>query len=112
MSMFNDLYLTAILSLIGTFALVIYLIPKIRIIIERRHLIDNPDKRSSHKISTPTMAGISFFLTKENKRKYESEMSKEALLRQDFEDKYDKAVNLKAYEKQDEEIKEVYMNEI
>ena len=63
MSTFSNLYLTALLSLIGAFALVIYLIPKIRYIVERRNLIDNPDHRSSHKISTPTMAGVSFFLT-------------------------------------------------
>ena len=63
MTTFNNLYLIAFLSLIGTFALVIYLIPKIRFIIERRNLVENPDNRSSHKISTPTMAGISFFLT-------------------------------------------------
>ena len=63
MSTFSNLYLTALLSLIGTFALVLYLIPKIRIIIEKRNLTDNPDHRSSHNISTPTMGGISFFLT-------------------------------------------------
>ena len=63
MSMFSNLYLTALLALIGTFALVLYLIPKIRIIVEQRNLSDNPDHRSSHKISIPTMAGISFFLT-------------------------------------------------
>ena len=63
MSTFSNLYLTALLSLVGAFALVIYLIPKIKYIVERRNLIDNPDHRSSHKISTPTMAGVSFFLT-------------------------------------------------
>ena len=61
--MHNNLYLTAIATLFGSFILVMYLIPKIRYIVERRKLIDHPDKRSSHKTSTPTMAGISFFLT-------------------------------------------------
>ena len=63
MSTSSNLYLTALLSLIGAFALVLYLIPKIRYIVERRNLIDNPDHRSSHNISIPTMAGVSFFLT-------------------------------------------------
>ena len=63
MSTFSNLYLTALLSLIGAFAVVLYLIPKIRYIVEHRNLIDNPDDRSSHKTSIPTMAGISFFLT-------------------------------------------------
>ncbi|MEQ8217957.1 MAG: MraY family glycosyltransferase [Arenibacter sp.] len=59
----NNLYLTAIATLIGSFILVMYLIPKIKFIVERRNLMDNPDNRSSHKSSTPTMAGVAFFLT-------------------------------------------------
>lgn len=61
--MINNLYITVLISLIGSFALVIYLIPKIRYIVERRKLTDDPDQRSSHKISTPSMAGVSFFIT-------------------------------------------------
>ncbi len=59
----NNVYVIALITFIGSFALVMYLIPKIRYIVERRSLIDQPDKRSSHKTSTPTMAGVSFFLT-------------------------------------------------
>jgi UDP-N-acetylmuramyl pentapeptide phosphotransferase/UDP-N-acetylglucosamine-1-phosphate transferase len=43
--------------------LVLYLIPKIRYIVEQRKLNDQPDQRSSHIVSTPSMAGVSFFLT-------------------------------------------------
>lgn len=59
----KEFYLTALASLLGSIALVMYLIPKIRYIVETRKLTDHPDKRSSHKLSTPTMAGVSFFLT-------------------------------------------------
>ena len=61
--MIDNLYLTALFTLICSFMLVLYLIPKIRYIVERRELADSPDQRSSHKISTPSMAGVSFFLT-------------------------------------------------
>lgn len=63
MNIMNNVYLIALATLAGSFALVMYLIPKIRYIVLRRNLTDNPDKRSSHKISTPTMAGVAFFLT-------------------------------------------------
>ena len=63
MSVTSNVLLAAPFILIGSFTLVLYLIPKIRFIVENRKLIDRPDHRSSHKISTPTMAGISFFLT-------------------------------------------------
>jgi UDP-N-acetylmuramyl pentapeptide phosphotransferase/UDP-N-acetylglucosamine-1-phosphate transferase len=59
----KDLYFIAITTLVASFALVSYFIPKIRFIVLRRNLSDNPDKRSSHQNSTPTMAGVAFFLT-------------------------------------------------
>lgn len=59
----NDLYITAVATLFGSFTLVFYLIPKIKYIVERRQLADQPDNRSSHKNSTPTMAGVAFFFT-------------------------------------------------
>lgn len=59
----NELYLIAITTLFGSVALVLYLVPKIKYIVEGRQLIDHPNKRSSHKSSTPTMAGVAFFLT-------------------------------------------------
>lgn len=59
----DNLFLVALLSIIGSFVVVTILIPKIRKILRSRGLIDSPDKRSCHNISTPTMAGVSFFLT-------------------------------------------------
>lgn len=59
----ENLYLTAVTALFGSIALVLYLIPKIKYIIENRQLIEHPNKRSSHKTAIPTMAGVSFYLT-------------------------------------------------
>lgn len=59
----NELYITALATLLGSFTLVMYLIPKIKSVVERRQLADQPGDRSSHKNSTPTMAGVAFFLT-------------------------------------------------
>ena len=39
-----------------------FIIPKIIWVVNSRDLIDKPDHRSSHQSSTPTMAGVSFFL--------------------------------------------------
>ena len=58
----DNLFLFALLSIFVSFILVSFLIPKIRWIVKSRDLIDHPDQRSSHKNSTPTMAGVSFFL--------------------------------------------------
>lgn len=58
----DNLLLFALLSILGSYLLVTFLIPKISWIVQSRNLIDQPDHRSSHKNSTPTMAGVSFFL--------------------------------------------------
>ena len=59
----ENLYLVALIVFIGSFILVKIFIPKIIWIVNSRNLIDDPDHRSSHNISTPTMAGVAFFLT-------------------------------------------------
>ncbi|MFT7071922.1 glycosyltransferase family 4 protein [Patiriisocius sp. Uisw_017] len=59
----NNIFYVAIASVIGSFILVTFLIPKISWIVRSRNLIDRPDQRSSHINSTPTMAGVSFFFT-------------------------------------------------
>ena len=59
----ENLYIFALLSIVGSYILVVILIPKISWIVQSRNLIDQPNHRSSHKNSTPTMAGVSFFLT-------------------------------------------------
>jgi len=51
------------LIIIGSFLMVYFIIPKVIWINKYRRLMDDPNCRSSHKRSTPTMAGFSFFLT-------------------------------------------------
>ena len=59
----DNLLLFALLSIFGSYLLVTFLIPKISWIVQSRNLMDQPNHRSSHKKSTPSMAGVSFFLT-------------------------------------------------
>lgn len=55
--------LTAPFIFLIAFAVTYYIIPKIIWVVHSRDLIDKPDYRSSHKESTPTMAGVAFFLS-------------------------------------------------
>lgn len=58
----NNLFLFALISILGSCFLVSFLIPKISWIVQARNLMDRPNHRSSHKNSTPSMGGVSFFL--------------------------------------------------
>ncbi len=58
----DNVLLFAFISILGSYILVSMLIPKISWIVQSRNLIDKPNQRSSHKDSTPTMAGVAFFL--------------------------------------------------
>jgi len=49
--------------LIISFILTYLIIPKIIWVVREKKLIDHPEDRSSHSVSTPTMAGVAFFLT-------------------------------------------------
>lgn len=49
-------------SLIGSFLLTFYLIPKIIRVVNHKELMDHPNARSSHKQLTPTFGGISFYV--------------------------------------------------
>ncbi|TPV35962.1 undecaprenyl/decaprenyl-phosphate alpha-N-acetylglucosaminyl 1-phosphate transferase [Paucihalobacter ruber] len=60
--MFDNLFLTAAIVFVGSFLAVRILTPKITWVVESRNLADAPDNRSSHKVTTPTMAGFAFFL--------------------------------------------------
>jgi UDP-GlcNAc:undecaprenyl-phosphate GlcNAc-1-phosphate transferase len=59
----SNLRVISILTLVNSFLLVFYIIPKISWVIKSRNLNDTPDSRSSHTDATPTMAGIAFFIT-------------------------------------------------
>lgn len=58
-----DLDIIGTLILIGSFLFTYTIIPKIIWVVNSKKLIDQPNDRSSHSQSTPTMAGVSFFLT-------------------------------------------------
>ncbi|SHM19378.1 MraY family glycosyltransferase [Flavobacterium xanthum] len=53
----------SLLIVIISFLLVYTIIPKIYGIIKIRNLSDEPNNRSSHFCSTPTMAGVAFYIT-------------------------------------------------
>jgi UDP-N-acetylmuramyl pentapeptide phosphotransferase/UDP-N-acetylglucosamine-1-phosphate transferase len=59
----SDITVVSFFAVINSFLLVYFIIPKIRWVIVQRQLHDHPDDRSSHSAATPTMAGISFYIT-------------------------------------------------
>ncbi len=54
---------TAILIFIGSFLLTYLTIPKIIKVVEHKRLMDDPNRRSSHSLKTPTLGGVAFFYT-------------------------------------------------
>lgn len=52
---------TAILLFIGSFLLTYLTIPRIIKVVEHKHLMDDPNQRSSHGSRTPTLGGVAFF---------------------------------------------------
>lgn len=58
-----NIELFALASLTLAFLLSYYLIPKISDIIHFKHLMDNPNERSSHSQATSNLGGIAFFIT-------------------------------------------------
>jgi UDP-N-acetylmuramyl pentapeptide phosphotransferase/UDP-N-acetylglucosamine-1-phosphate transferase len=62
-SLILNLTIVSTIILIGSFFLVYFMIPRIIWVVRNRGLIDIPNKRSTHKTSTPTMAGFAFFIT-------------------------------------------------
>ena len=59
----SNLTVVSVLTIINSFLLVYYVIPKISWVIKERKLNDKPNERSSHSGATPTMAGVAFFIT-------------------------------------------------
>ena len=60
--MFTSLLINSIVIFLVAFLTTYFIIPKIIWVVNSRDLIDKPNQRSSHIKSTPTMAGVSFFL--------------------------------------------------
>ncbi len=59
----SNIIIVSFLTVINSFILVYAIIPIIIWVIVSRKLNDPPGERSSHSASTPTMAGMSFFIT-------------------------------------------------
>lgn len=51
------------LFLIGSFLITYFVIPKIIKVVSFKNLLDEPNKRSSHKKVTPTLGGVAFYIT-------------------------------------------------
>lgn len=58
----SNLAIVSMLTLICSFALVNYLIPKIIFMVNHHNLSEQPGERSSHVKATPSMGGLSFFV--------------------------------------------------
>jgi len=58
----QQFYTQSIVALIVSILGSAYLIPKIRAIVLFKHLMDNPNERSSHKQATPSLGGIAFYI--------------------------------------------------
>jgi UDP-N-acetylmuramyl pentapeptide phosphotransferase/UDP-N-acetylglucosamine-1-phosphate transferase len=59
----SNFTLISVLAFVNSFMLVYYIIPKISWVIVYLGLNDEPNERSSHKKATPSLAGVSFFVT-------------------------------------------------
>jgi len=62
-ALISNLSIVSILIFSGSFFLVYFIIPRIIWVVDSRDLIDIPNNRSTHKISTPTMGGYAFYVT-------------------------------------------------
>lgn len=59
----SNLLVISIVTVINSFLLVYFIIPKIWWVMQMRKLNDKPNGRSSHIGKTPSMAGLAFFIT-------------------------------------------------
>lgn len=60
---FFTIELGAVMVFIISFAVTFIVLPRIIAVVKKKGLMDEPDRRSSHKIKTPTFGGIAFFLS-------------------------------------------------
>lgn len=52
----------AIITLVGAILATVYLVPKVISIVKYKHLMDNPNERSSHVKATPSLGGVAFYI--------------------------------------------------
>ena len=59
----ENLGLTAIFVFLLSFSVAYFALPSVIYVVKQKNLMDNPNERSSHKEKTPTLGGISFFVS-------------------------------------------------
>ena len=59
----ENLGLTAIFVFLLSFSVAYFALPSVIYVVKQKNLMDSPNERSSHKEKTPTLGGISFFVS-------------------------------------------------
>ena len=59
----ENLWFTAVFVFLLSFSVAYFALPSIIYVVKQKNLMDNPNERSSHKEKTPTLGGISFFVS-------------------------------------------------
>ena len=59
----ENLWFTAIFVFLLSFSVAYFALPSVIYVVKQKNLMDSPNERSSHKERTPTLGGISFFVS-------------------------------------------------
>jgi len=59
----ENLWFTAVFVFLLSFSVAYFALPSIIYVVKQKNLMDSPNERSSHKERTPTLGGISFFVS-------------------------------------------------
>lgn len=59
----ENLWFTAVFVFLLSFSVAYFALPSIIYVVKQKNLMDSPNERSSHKEKTPTLGGISFFVS-------------------------------------------------
>lgn len=59
----ENLRITALLVFLFSFVVAYFTLPSVIFVVKQKNLMDKPNERSSHSEKTPTLGGISFFVS-------------------------------------------------
>lgn len=59
----ENLWFTAVFVFLLSFSVAYFALPSVIYVVKQKNLMDKPNERSSHKEKTPTLGGISFFVS-------------------------------------------------
>ena len=59
----ENLWFTAVFVFLLSFSVAYFALPSVIYVLKQKNLMDSPNERSSHKEKTPTLGGISFFVS-------------------------------------------------